>query len=112
MILWKKKFFAMVRSRHGLSLVFRLSLVCRNFKFSGGIQLYGMKTTLHGKPDLKNLFLRSDLRCGGFRVKFRVKVGYRDSLYSNISPFFVGSQLFAMKITSHGKPEFISAVST
>ena len=29
-----------------------------------GIQLFGRKTTSHGKPDLKNSFLRSDLRFG------------------------------------------------
>ena len=33
------------------------------FKFSPGIQLFGLKTTSHGKPDLKNSFLRSDLPC-------------------------------------------------
>ena len=60
-----------VRTRYKLSLVFRLSLVCSKFKFSAGIQLFGMKTTSYGKPDLKNSFPRSDLRCGNFRVRFR-----------------------------------------
>ena len=89
----------MVRPRYRPSLVFRLSLVCSKFKFSTGIQIFGVKITSHGKPDTKNSFQRSDLRCANFRVRFRVKLGYRDSLYSNISLFFAGSQLFAMKIT-------------
>ena len=39
-------------------------------KFFAGIQLFGLKTTSHGKPDLKNSFLRSDLPCQGiFRPK-------------------------------------------
>ena len=44
-----------VRTSHRPSLVFRLCLVCSKFKlkFSVGIQLFGLKTTLHGKPDLK-----------------------------------------------------------
>ena len=54
--------FVKVRARYKLSLVFRLSQVCSKFKFSVGIQLFGLKTTLHGKPDLKNSFSRSDLR--------------------------------------------------
>ena len=94
----------MVRPRYGPSLVFRLSLVCSKFKFSAGIQIFGMKITSHGKPGSKNSFPRSDSRCGNFRVRFMVKLGYRDTLYCNICPFSVGSQLFAMKITSHGKP--------
>ena len=40
---------------------YRPSLVCSKFKFSGGIQLLDMKTTSHGKPDLKTSFMRSDL---------------------------------------------------
>ena len=64
----------MVRPRYRPSLVFRLSLVCSNFKFSAGIQIFGMKITLHGKPGPKNSFPRSDLRCGDFRVRFRMKV--------------------------------------
>ena len=57
--------FYFVRARYKLSLVFRLSPVCSKFrfKFSAGIQLFGLKTTSHGKPDLKNSFLRSDLPC-------------------------------------------------
>ena len=49
-------FWVRVRTRYKLSLVFRLSLVCSKFKFmlSVGIQLFGLKTTPHGKPDLKN----------------------------------------------------------
>ena len=31
-------------------------LVCSKFKFSVGIELFGMKTTSHGKPDKKNHF--------------------------------------------------------
>ena len=54
-----------VRARYKLSLVFRLSLVCSKFKFmlSAGIQLFGLKTTSHGKSDLKIHILRSDLLC-------------------------------------------------
>ena len=59
-----------VRARDKLSLVFRLSLVCGKFTFSAGIQLFGLKTTSYGKPDLKNSFLRSDLPC---EVVFRPK---------------------------------------
>ena len=49
----------MVRSRYKLSLVFRLSPVCSKFKFKflAGIQLFGMKTTLHDKSDHKMNFL-------------------------------------------------------
>ena len=55
-------FFIRVRARYKLSLVFRFRPVCSKFKFmlSVGIQLFGLKTTSHGKPDLKNSFLRSD----------------------------------------------------
>ena len=53
-----------VRARYKPSLVFRLSLVLSMVKFSAGIQLFGLKTTSHGKPDLKNSFSRSDLRHG------------------------------------------------
>ena len=58
-------FFVMVRSRYKLRLVFRLSLVCSNFKFKffAVIQLFGLKTTSHVKSDLKNEFLRSGLPC-------------------------------------------------
>ena len=37
--------------------------VCRKFKFKFfvGIQLFGLKTTSHGKSDLKNEFFRSGL---------------------------------------------------
>ena len=54
-----------VRARYKPSLVFRLSLVLSmvKFKFSAGIQLFGLKTTSHGKPDLKNEFLMSGLQC-------------------------------------------------
>ena len=60
---WKKNlkfyFLVRVRTRYKLSLVFRLSPVCSKFKFmlSAGIQLFGLKTTSHGKSDLKNSFL-------------------------------------------------------
>ena len=49
------KFFTSVRVRpkYGLSLVFRLSPVCSKFKFSADIQLFGLKTTSHGKSDPK-----------------------------------------------------------
>ena len=70
----------MVRPRFRPSLVFRLSLVFSKFKLSEGIQLFGLKITSYGKPDPKNSFPRSDSRCGDFRVRFRVKLGYRDSL--------------------------------
>ena len=53
--------FVRVRARYKLSLVFRLSLVLSMVKFSAGIQLFGLKTTSHGKPDLRKSFLRSDL---------------------------------------------------
>ena len=54
-----------VRARYRLSLVFRLSMVCSRlkFKFSTGVQFSSLKTTSHGKPDLKYSFLRSDLSC-------------------------------------------------
>ena len=95
----------MVRARYNPSLVFRLSLVLSMVKFSAGIQLFGLKTTSHGKPGPKNSFPRSDLRYGDFRVRFRGRSGYRDTLYSNISLFSAGSQLFGLKTTSHGKPD-------
>ena len=50
-----------VGARYKPSLVFRLCLVCSKFKFSAGIQFFGLKTTSQGKPDLKKSFLRSDL---------------------------------------------------
>ena len=58
-------FLVRVRTRYKLSLVFRLSPVCSKFKlkFFVGIQLFGLKTTSPGKPDLKNSFLRPDLPC-------------------------------------------------
>ena len=63
----KKKFaiffWDRVRDRYKPSLVFRLCLVCSKFTFSVGIQLFGLKTTSVGKPDLKYSFLGSDLRC-------------------------------------------------
>ena len=40
-------------------------------QFSAGIKFLGLKTTLNGKPDLKNWFLRSDLLC---EVVFRPKM--------------------------------------
>ena len=44
-----------VRARYKLSLVFRLSLVLSMVKFmlAAGIQLFALKTTSHGKSDLK-----------------------------------------------------------
>ena len=47
----------MVKSRYKLSLVFRLSPVWSKFKFkfSAGIQLFGLKTTSHGKQDLNQI---------------------------------------------------------
>ena len=52
-------YFVRVRARYKLSLVFRLSPVCSKFKLmlSAGIQLFGLKTTSHGKSDLENDFL-------------------------------------------------------
>ena len=49
-------YFVYVRARYEFSLVFGLSPVCRKlkFKFSVDIQLFGQKTTSHGKSDLKN----------------------------------------------------------
>ena len=54
------------------SMVFRLNLVLSmvKFKFSVCIQIFGLKTTSHGKPDLISSFLRSDLPC---EVVFRPK---------------------------------------
>ena len=48
-----------VRARYKISLGFRLSLVCSKFKLkiSAGSQLFCLKTTSHGKPDLKKDFL-------------------------------------------------------
>ena len=64
-----------VRGRYKSSLVFSLSPICNKFKFklSVGIKLFGLKTTSHGKPNLKNSFLKSDLPC---EVVFRPKVEY------------------------------------
>ena len=44
-----------VRARYELSPLFRLSPLCSNFKFifSVDIQFFGLKTTSHGKSDLK-----------------------------------------------------------
>ena len=50
----KKLKFFLVRVRYRPSLLYRLSLVCS--KFSAGIQLFGLKTISHDKPDQKNLF--------------------------------------------------------
>ena len=61
----KFAFWFMVRSKNKLSLVFRLSPVCSKFKFKffAGIQLFGLKTTSHGKSDLKNeYFMDAPLR--------------------------------------------------
>ena len=72
----KKKFkivhFVRVWATFKLSLVFRLSPVCSKLKqkFFMDIQLFGLKTTSHGKFDLKNEFLRSDIPCA---VVFRPK---------------------------------------
>ena len=63
-------FLVMARPRYRLTLVFRLNLVYGKFTFSAGIQLFGLKTTSHGKPNLKNSFLKSDLPC---EVVFRPK---------------------------------------
>ena len=53
----KLKTFFLVgfRAWYKLSLVFRLSPVCSRFKFKffAAIQLFGLKTTSHGKSDLK-----------------------------------------------------------
>ena len=40
-------FLVWVRATYRLSLVFRPSLVCSKFTFSAGVQLLGLKTTLH-----------------------------------------------------------------
>ena len=63
-------FLVRVRTRYSLSLVFRF-LVCSKISFSlKGIQIFGLETTSHGKPDLRNSFLRSDLPC---EVVFQAK---------------------------------------
>ena len=85
-------------------MVFRLSLVLSMVKFSAGNQFFGLKTTSRAKPDLKNSFLRSDLRCGDILGEVQGEVGVQGHLYSNISQFFAGVHLFGMKTTSHGKP--------
>ena len=63
-LIFLKKFemFFLVRGRAR----YKPSLVCSKFKFklSAGIQLFGLKTTSHGKPVLKNEFLRSGLPSG------------------------------------------------
>ena len=61
----KFAFWFMVRSRYKLNLVFRLSPVCTKFKlkFSAGIQIFAVKATSHGKPNLIDSFWRSDLPC-------------------------------------------------
>ena len=62
-IFWQKNFeiyfLGRVRARYKLSLVFSLTLVLSmvKFKFAAGIQLFGLKTTLHGNSDLKYEFL-------------------------------------------------------
>ena len=62
LIFWKKHFeiffWFRVWARYKSSMVFRLSTVWSKFKFMlpMGIQLFGLKTTSHGKPDLKNEF--------------------------------------------------------
>ena len=63
----EKFFLVMERTRYRLSLVFRLSLVSSKFKFSA------LKTNSHGKSDLKNLILGSDLRHNEVEVEFRVQ---------------------------------------
>ena len=61
-----------VRARYKPSLVFRLSPVFSKFKFmlSMGIQFFVLKTTSHGKSDLKNSYLMSEIPC---EVVFRTK---------------------------------------
>ena len=44
-----RHFLVMVRSRYGLSLVYKLSPVCSKFKFSGSIKIFSMKATSHWK---------------------------------------------------------------
>ena len=58
-------YFVRDRARSKPSLVIRLITVCSKFKFmfSAGIQVFGLKTTSHGKSDLKTHILRSDLPC-------------------------------------------------
>ena len=69
-------FWFRVWARYKSSMVFRLSLVLSMVKFSAGIQLFGLKTTSHGKPDLKNEFSRSDLPCEVvFRPKSWIPIG-------------------------------------
>ena len=59
-------YFVRVRARYKLRLVFRLSTFCSKFKFmlSAGIQLFGLKTTSQGKPDLKKFI---------FEVRFTLR---------------------------------------
>ena len=81
-------YFVRVRARYKLSLVFRLSPVCSKFKFmlSTGIQPFGLKTTSHGKPDVMNSFLMSDLPCEVvFRLKNWILVGNLNLLQTGLS---------------------------
>ena len=93
----KKKFVIFFGS--GPILIFRLGLVCSKLTFSAGIQLFGLKTTSHGKPGLKNSFLRSDFRCG----EDQGEVGVQGHPVLQQVPVPVVSQLSDMKTTSHGK---------
>jgi len=56
---WRKKIdifhFVRVRAKYNLSLVSRLSRIHVHVTHARtGIQLFGLKTTSHGKSDLKN----------------------------------------------------------
>ena len=64
--------FVRIRAKYKLRLFFRLSPVFSKFKFMllVDIQLFGLKTTSHGKSDIKYEFLMSDLPC---EVVFRLK---------------------------------------
>ena len=92
-IFWNFFFFIIVRSRYRLSLVFRLGLVCSNFKFSAGIQLFGLKTTSHGKPDLKSSFSGSYLR----HSKVQGEVRVQGCLWFQHPPVFCGYSTFCHK---------------
>ena len=74
----KSFFLVSVRARYKPSLVFRLGRVCSKFTFSAGILLFGLKTISHGKPDLKNSFLRTDLRLG--KVQHEIQENVRPDL--------------------------------
>ena len=87
-------YFVRVRARYKPSLVFRLCLVCSKFTFSAGIQLFGLKTTSQGKPDPKNSFPGSDLRCGDILGEVQGEVGVQGHPVFQHLPVLCGQSTF------------------